>query len=122
MQQAISLIAKRLLQQTIKKGAIGRADENVLTDALGLLGASAEAFSDEVKDKRLPTLGVTREKREQLLQDRLAARAAKEWDRADAIRKELEDGGIMVMDRADGVDWRVRLALREEAEPERADA
>ena len=43
------------------------------------------------------------------LKERSDARAAKEWARADAIREELEQNSIMVMDRPDGVEWRVRV-------------
>ena len=47
---------------------------------------------------------------EQQLEDGAAARANKDWALSDDIRDELEAAGIVVMDRADGVDWRVRLA------------
>ncbi|MEZ4335841.1 MAG: DALR domain-containing protein [Sandaracinaceae bacterium] len=50
---------------------------DVLAEALGLLQMSSEAFIEEVKDKRLPPLGLTREAVEQKLADRVAARAAK---------------------------------------------
>ncbi|MCB9597404.1 MAG: cysteine--tRNA ligase [Sandaracinaceae bacterium] len=88
---------------------------DVLAEALGLLQLSGEAFVEEVKDKRLPPLGLTREGVEEKLAARVAAREAKEWDRADAIRAELEEAGIQVMDRPDRVEWRIRLDVREEA-------
>ncbi|MBX3275443.1 MAG: cysteine--tRNA ligase [Sandaracinaceae bacterium] len=87
----------------------------VLAEALGLLGQSGDAFVEEVKDKRLPALGLTREGVEEKLAARVAARAAKEWERADALRAELEEAGIQVMDRPDRVDWRIRLDVREDA-------
>jgi cysteinyl-tRNA synthetase len=42
---------------------------------------------------------------EALLAERAAARAAKEWSRADALRKELEARGIAVKDTKDGQRW-----------------
>ncbi len=86
----------------------------LLSDSLGLLTTTPADFQEQVKDKRLPTLGLTRDKVDGLLQERLDARAEKNWDRADAIRGELEEAGIMVMDRADGVAWRVRLVAADE--------
>lgn len=39
---------------------------------------------------------------EALVAERLAARKAKAWDRADAIRRQLAEGGIVIEDRPDG--------------------
>ncbi len=86
----------------------------VLREALGLLELSGEAFAEEVKDKRLPSLGLTRDDVDAKLAARAAAREAKAWDEADAIRAELEQAGIQVMDRPDRVDWQIRLDVREE--------
>ncbi|MGE0792274.1 MAG: cysteine--tRNA ligase [Sandaracinaceae bacterium] len=86
----------------------------IVEQALGLLQMSGEAFIEEVKDKRLPALGLTREDVDAKLQARMDARANKDWAAADALRAELETAGIQVMDRADGVDWRIRLAVRED--------
>ena len=43
---------------------------------------------------------------EALLEQREAARAAKEWAEADRIRDELAEQGIEVQDTPDGVRWR----------------
>jgi len=87
---------------------------DLLSDSLGLLRLDGDAFIEEVKDKRLPSLGLTRDDVEAKLQARSDARANKQWDEADAIRAELEEAGIQVMDRPDRVDWRIRLAVRED--------
>jgi cysteinyl-tRNA synthetase len=92
---------------------------DVIVASLGLLQMAPSAFIDEVKDKRLPELGLTRAQVDAMLAARLEARAAKDWAKADALRGELEEKGIAVMDRADGVDWRVRLDVRE-GEPDAA--
>jgi len=76
---------------------------------LGLLTLSYEAFHAEVKAKRLPAMGLTSADVQNLLDERSRARADKEWSRADEIRSELEGKGILVMDRADGSDWRLKL-------------
>jgi cysteinyl-tRNA synthetase len=77
--------------------------------ALGLLTLSTAAFHDEIKRKRLPALGLTPEQIDALVAERAAARDAKEWAKADAIRDRLEASSIAVMDRAAGSEWRVRL-------------
>jgi len=79
-------------------------------DAIGILTQSTEAFQAEIKAKRLPVLGITAERVEELLRERTEARADKNWDRADAIRDELEQHSIVVMDRPHGSEWRVRLS------------
>ena len=85
----------------------------IVADALGILAMSPEAFVEEVKDKRLPALGLTRSEVEDLLQQRSDARAGKDWARADEIRDRLEESGVQVMDRPDGVEWRIRLTVRD---------
>lgn len=45
------------------------------------------------------------ERVEQLLEDRQAARNARDWTRADAIRDELDDMGIEIMDTPEGQKW-----------------
>jgi cysteinyl-tRNA synthetase len=104
-------------KQAKKRGApiAKRALEafGAIADALGLLQQEPSAFFDEVKEKRLPTLGLTSQIVEAKLAERAQARKDKDWARADELRNELEGKGIQVMDRADGFDWRVRLDVRE---------
>jgi cysteinyl-tRNA synthetase len=78
--------------------------------AIGLLLPTPEAFQAEVKQKRLADLGLDRDVVEQKLHQRTEARTARDWATADAIRIELDQMGVIVMDRLDGVDWRVRIA------------
>jgi len=46
------------------------------------------------------------ERIEQLIAERLAARKAKDFARADAIRKELTEAGVILEDGAQGTTWR----------------
>jgi cysteinyl-tRNA synthetase len=81
----------------------------LVADALGLLSMDTSDFHEEVKAKRLAALGVSRDEVEALLKERVEARAEKNWERADAIRGELDARNIQVMDSAEGVEWRVRM-------------
>jgi cysteinyl-tRNA synthetase len=48
-----------------------------------------------------------RNKIEKLVDDRLAAKAAKDFARADAIREELTNLGVTLEDSADKTNWSV---------------
>lgn len=50
--------------------------------------------------------GYTAERIEQLIQQRLVARANKNYSEADRIRKELMDASIMLEDGTEGTTWR----------------
>ncbi|MFT7518474.1 MAG: cysteinyl-tRNA synthetase, partial [Kiritimatiellia bacterium] len=81
----------------------------LLSEAVGLMGMPVEDFQEEVKDKRLAAMGVERSAVEALLTQRTEARLSKDWAQADALRGQLDGLGIVVMDRPDGAQWRVRL-------------
>ena len=76
---------------------------------LGLMRMSSEEFHTEVKEKRLAAMGLSPGEIDTLIEARGKARADKDWSRADEIRDELEAKSILVMDLADGVQWRVKL-------------
>ncbi|HID44770.1 MAG TPA: cysteine--tRNA ligase, partial [Chromatiaceae bacterium] len=52
------------------------------------------------------TGGLSDEEIEDMIQQRLDARAAKNWAEADRIRDELKDKGIVLEDGAGGTTWR----------------
>jgi cysteinyl-tRNA synthetase len=79
-------------------------------EAVGLFQMSTGDFHEEVKAKRLSAMGINMADIEQLLTDRVTARQEKNWEQADAIRAELEEKKIMVLDTPEGVQWRVRLS------------
>lgn len=66
---------------------------------LGLLVSEPEAFLQ--RDAGLSTAEI-----EQQIQQRLAAKAAKDWALADAIRQQLLAQGIVLEDSAQGSSWR----------------
>jgi len=81
-----------------------------MCDALGLMCMDTDAFHAEVKQKSLGALGIDPADIDKLLAERAAAREAKDWARADAIREELTAKRIVVLDLPDRVEWRVKLS------------
>ncbi len=86
-------------------GAVKHADSNpgevfaTLLEMDRVLGFDFANLQEEA-------LTVSPEEVEQLLQDRTAARKAKDFARADALRKQLADLGIEIMDTPQGTTWR----------------
>jgi cysteinyl-tRNA synthetase len=78
-------------------------------DALGLLQTPAPVYHARTQAQRLAVLGQTREAIEAKIAERAEARAAKDFARSDAIRKELDSQGIEVADSPTGSTWRVSL-------------
>jgi cysteinyl-tRNA synthetase len=82
---------------------------DVAAQVLGIGGMAPEDFFEELKQKRIKAIGLDEAWVDGKLQARLQARTDKDWAAADAIRAELDDKGVEVMDSAGGVTWRVRL-------------
>jgi cysteinyl-tRNA synthetase len=80
-----------------------------LSAALNLLGDEPRDFINEVKLKRLASLGLSVEEVEALIAERAAAREAKDWAASDRLRDELDARGVVVMDTLEGAEWRVKL-------------
>ncbi len=70
-----------------------------LAAVLGLLQQDAEAFFQA-------SAGDDGARIDALIQERLAARKAKDFARADAIRKQLADEGVILEDNAQGTSWK----------------
>ena len=67
---------------------------NALDGVLGLLREETKDLSQDV---------------ERLIAERNAARAAKNWERADEIRRELLQKGIVLEDSSSGTVWKSKL-------------
>jgi cysteinyl-tRNA synthetase len=81
----------------------------LVSQSIGLLGASAHEFAEQVKDKRLTALGIDKHEVERKIAERQEHRAQKRWAEADTIRQELEAKRIQLMDSPEGPRWRVAL-------------
>ena len=72
-----------------------------LATILGLLQREPTAFL-----QGSPAAGIDSTRVEQLIAERVAAREAKDYARADRIRRELLDAGVVLEDTAQGTIWR----------------
>ncbi|KAI3821709.1 hypothetical protein L1987_09281 [Smallanthus sonchifolius] len=95
--------------------AIEKTIRNVL-DILGLMAASYHEVLQQLREKSLKRAKLTKDQVVKQINERNAARKNKEYERSDAIRKDLATLGIALMDSPEGTTWRpaVPLAMQEQ--------
>ena len=74
-----------------------------LSNVIGLLEDDPESY---LKSRKGALTGLSDAEIDGLIEQRLAARAAKNWSEADRIRDTLTDAGISIEDSAAGTRWR----------------
>jgi cysteinyl-tRNA synthetase len=79
------------------------------TDVLGLLQSQPDVYAARVRARRLSILGLDAKVIDGKVEERRAAREAKDFARADAIRKELEALAVELFDSPEGTTWRVGM-------------
>ena len=75
---------------------------------LGILQEDSETFIDELKNKYLAKLELDTAKVEEQIEQRANAKAEKQYDVADGIRKELDEQGIILNDAKDKTTWDIK--------------
>eukprot|EP00250_Pteridium_aquilinum_P020607 c24879_g2_i1 orf=84-1796(+) len=83
-----------------------KAEVDQILDVLGLSPKSLPEVLKELKGKALKRANLTIEDVDIQIQERAAARSAKDYAKSDIIRKQLASLGISVMDTAEGTTWR----------------
>ncbi|WP_321368079.1 cysteine--tRNA ligase [uncultured Desulfuromusa sp.] len=79
-----------------------------LGKVLGLYRSQPTEWLEKVKLTGLMQLDITQEEIEELIEQRLQARAEKDFSRGDEIRIELEEKGILLLDTREGTSWRLK--------------
>jgi cysteinyl-tRNA synthetase len=82
-----------------------------ISDALGVLGIlvrDPSVYFSEVKGLKIAGTSLASADIERLIADRNAARKAKDFKRADAIRDELTGGGVVLEDGPGGTTWKLK--------------
>ncbi|NTU43114.1 MAG: cysteine--tRNA ligase [Nitrospirales bacterium] len=90
--------------------AVVRSAREILATVGGILNllqrTPVQWNSDLLKAKKI---ALSEEEISAMIEGRRTARQNKDWEKADAIRKELEDKGILLEDKRDGTGWKVRI-------------
>ena len=73
---------------------------------LGILQLPWHSFFEKRADSQLRNLAISAEAIDLLVAERAAARKNKDWKRADEIRDQLEETGILLEDKDDGTHWK----------------
>ena len=96
-------------KNTAPKNAIDavRAGFAHLGRVLGLGTDDPKAFLSRIRARRIQKMGLTEAAIDAKLVERVTARANKDFARADAVRQELSDLGVELMDTPQGTTWRV---------------
>ena len=79
-----------------------------LGSVLGLYRSQPTEWLEKVKLAGLLKLDISQDQIEELIEQRLQARAEKNFSRGDEIRLELEEKGILLLDTREGTTWRLK--------------
>ncbi|KAK6162086.1 hypothetical protein DH2020_001927 [Rehmannia glutinosa] len=90
--------------------ALGKTIRNILT-ILGLLPDSYSEALQQLKDYALKRAKLTEDQVMKKIEERNVARKNKEYEKSDAIRKNLAAVGIALMDSPEGTTWRPAIPL-----------
>jgi len=91
----------------IAEGTFQLAKEQfkMVGSVFGLFQESPQAYFQKQKDKSLATAAISPEEIEKLIKERELARKSKDFKKADEIRKQLEEKGIVLKDTPQGTEW-----------------
>jgi cysteinyl-tRNA synthetase len=76
---------------------------------MGIGGRDSQDWFEEVRRLRLAAIGKTEADIEARIEARDEARRTKDYAASDAIRKELDALGVVLMDAPQGTLWRMRV-------------
>jgi cysteinyl-tRNA synthetase len=81
-------------------------DISDIADVLGILSEKTETYFDKKKTKFLENKAIDPSLIDSMVKERFEARKAKDWNKADEIRKKLSDMDVLIEDRPDGTIWK----------------
>ncbi|CAL1388042.1 unnamed protein product [Linum trigynum] len=101
---------KKLAKRIESLSGLGNIVQKVLT-ILGLMPTTYSEVLQQLKEKALKRAKLTEDQVIQKIHERTEARENKDYEKSDAIRKELSMVGIALMDNPDGTTWRPAVPL-----------
>jgi cysteinyl-tRNA synthetase len=96
--------SQKLSAEQMSQVARMRTDMQKVGLVLGLFHQTPAEYAQDQKKRTMGEQGA--EDIDQLVDERFQARKNKDWARADAIRDQLKDMGIIIEDRPDGSRWK----------------
>jgi cysteinyl-tRNA synthetase len=84
-----------------------RAAIAAIAGVLGIGGQEPRAYLERDKQRGLESTAISPVDIERLIGERAAARQARDFKRADAIRAELKDQGVVLEDSPQGTTWKI---------------
>jgi cysteinyl-tRNA synthetase len=93
------------IKKTVKSG---QADILKIGRILGILSDSPQAYFDNKKSFGLRKKSIDPAEVEKMVKERFEARKTKDWDKADLIRKQLEEMNINLEDGPEGTVWKIK--------------
>ncbi len=81
-------------------------DISNIANVLGIISEKAETYFDKKKTKFFENKAIDQSLIDSMVKERFEARKAKDWKKADEIRKRLSDMDIIIEDRPEGTVWR----------------
>jgi len=84
---------------------LAREQFKMVGSVFGLFQESPQAYHQKQKEKGLAVAAISPEEIEQMIKGRELARKSKDFKKADEIRKQLEEKGILLKDSPQGTEW-----------------
>jgi cysteinyl-tRNA synthetase len=96
------------LSQKIKKTIqSNRSDILKIGNVLGILTEPPKVYFDKKRFQGLEQKSIDQDVIDKMVKEREEARKTKDWEKADQIRKQLDDMNIIIEDRPDGTIWKI---------------
>jgi len=92
------------VEKTVKSG---QADILKIGSILGILSESPQTYFDNKKSFSLSKKSIDPAEVDKMVKERFEARKAKDWEKADLIRKQLDEMNIKLEDRPEGTIWKI---------------
>lgn len=104
------VVAEAPKPQDVVRRLLSRS-RKVLEEAgrvMGIFRTEPRAYLDRARERKLKELGITRVEIEKLIEERSAARKARDFAKSDEIRDALLARNIVLLDSPRGTDWKIR--------------
>ena len=85
--------------------ALAREQFQMVENIFGLFRESPQAYFESQKERGIVSAGIAPEEIEGLIKERELARKSKDFKKADEVRKQLEEKGILLKDTPQGTEW-----------------